>query len=170
MPNATAIGAEMQWAACLSISTTEYQSTKAYAIADMQSSDGACYSCHEPGGAGGAYWGVDNNYLTMLAKWQQEVFITAPFEAELQSGSGSSVTYQMAVAQEKICDKGNEQKNNEGTHPAFNCQQNVDGVQPLTALASFTTMVQAKIAAGSCPTPAFAPPDGATTGSGSGAQ
>jgi cytochrome c553 len=166
-PDLTAIGAEEQWAACLSISTTIYQSTKAYSIANMESDNGRCYSCHEPGGAGGAYWGIDNNYLTMLSKWQQEVFITGPFQAQVQNTN--PVTYQMAVAQEKICDKGMEQANNEGTHPSFDCTQTVGGVQPLTALQSFTTMVQAEIAAGSCPTPAFADPNaGSGSGSGSG--
>jgi hypothetical protein len=165
-PNASAIGAEMQWASCLSVSATEYTTTKAYAIADMNTDSGRCYSCHEPGGAGGAYWGKNNNYMDMLAKWQQQVFITGAFQAQAQSGT--SITYKMAVAENKICSKGMEQANSEGTHPAFDCMQNVDGVVALDALTAFAVQVQAKAdMPGGCPTPAFADPD-AGTGSGSG--
>ena len=154
-PNLTARGAEMQWAACLSVSATEFTATKAYAVADMNSENGRCYSCHEPGGAGGAYWGKNNAYLDMLGKWQTELFITGTFQA--QAVSGTPVKYKMTTAQSKICAKGTEKDNNAGTHPSFDCNQQVDGVNAMTALATFTTQVQAKADAGTCPTAAFAP-------------
>ena len=163
-PALTVSGAEEQWAACLSISQTEFTTTTAYAIADMQTDSGRCYSCHEPGGAGGAYWGRNNQYLDMLSKWQTEVFITGAFQAQTVS-TGGTVSYKMAVASNKICSKGKEQDNSAGTHPKFDCNQNVDGVVALDALASFATMVQAKADAHACPTPAFLDP---TAGSGSG--
>src|SRR5262245_29465500 len=67
--NTSARGASMAFAACLSVSLTEYQTTEAYQVANMQSDRGRCYSCHEPGGSGGAYWGRANNYEDMLGKW-----------------------------------------------------------------------------------------------------
>ena len=140
----------------MSVSQTEYTSTQAYMIANMNTEDGRCYSCHEPGGAGGAYWGIANNYLTMLQKWQTELFITGAFEATATT-SGSSTVYKMAVAQQKICNKGTELQNNTGTHPTFDCNQTVGGVQPLQTLATFATQVQAKADAGTCPPPAFSP-------------
>ena len=155
-PNLSADGAEQQWAACMSISQTEYTNTQAYMIANMNSDNGRCYSCHEPGGAGGAYWGKDNNYLTMLQKWQEQVFITGAFQASAQPTS--PVTYKMITAQSKICAKGQEKNNGSGTHPAFDCNQTVGGVQPLQTLEQFRVMVQAKADAGTCPAPAFAPP------------
>ena len=167
-PALSVTGAEEQWAACLSISQTEFTTTKAYAIADMQTDSGRCYSCHEPGGAGGAYWGRNNQYLDMLSKWQTEVFITGAFQAQTVS-TGGTVSYKMAVASNKICSKGKEQDNSAGTHPKFDCNQNVDGVVVLDAMASFATMVQAKADAHACPTPAFlAPGSGGGSGSGSG--
>ncbi len=166
-PNLSVRGAEQQWAACMSISQTEYMSTKAYAIADMQTENGRCYSCHEPGGAGGAYWGRNNQYLDMLTKWQEEVFITGAFQAQTQQTS--PISYKMLVASNKICSKGKEQDNSSGTHPKFDCNQNVDGVVVLDAMASFATMVQAKADSGACPTPAFVDPSaGSGSGSGSG--
>ncbi len=167
-PALSVTGAEEQWAACLSVSQTEFTTTKAYAIADMQTENGRCYSCHEPGGAGGAYWGRNNQYLDMLSKWQTEVFITGAFQAQTVS-TGGTVSYTMAVASNKICSKGKEQDNSAGTHPKFDCNQNVDGVVVLDAMASFTTMVQAKADSGACPTPAFRDPT-AGSGSGSGAN
>jgi hypothetical protein len=155
--NTTAVGAEQQFAACMSISQTEYTTDQAYMIANMNTEDGRCYSCHEPGGAGGAYWGIANNYLTMWTKWQEQVFITGAFEASAQATN--PVTYQMVTAQQKICDKGTELQNNTGTHPTFDCNQTVGGVQPLTTLDKYRQDVQAKEDAGTCPAPAFAPPD-----------
>ncbi len=35
--------------------------------------------CHEPGGAGGAYLGSDDNYDTMWSKWQQQVFVETAY-------------------------------------------------------------------------------------------
>jgi hypothetical protein len=146
--------AEMQWATCMGVSQTEYNSTKAYMVAEMQSNQGRCYSCHEPGGAGGAYWGRANNYLTMLQKWQTEVFITGAFAAQAAPDGKS---YKMITAQAKICAKGQEQNNGAGTHPAFDCNQTVGGVQPMQALEQFRIAVQAKQDANTCGQPAFAP-------------
>ena len=157
----TAQGAEQQWASCMSIAQTQYLSDQAYQIANMNTQDGRCYSCHEPGGAGGAYWGqepINNNqptYLTMWTKWQEQVFITGAFEATAQVTT--PVTYKMAVAQQKICNKGTELENNTGTHPTFDCNQN-NGLA-LQNLAKYQTDVQGLLDAGMCPAPAFAPPD-----------
>jgi cytochrome c553 len=160
--NTSARGLEMAWAACLSVSQTEYASTKAYDVANMNSSNGRCNSCHSPGGAGGAYWGPKSengmdNWLNMLGKWQQEVFITGVFQAQAQPTN--PVTYKMAVASSKICAKGTEQDNNLGTHPSFNCMQTVNGQKPLDNLNAFLGLIETKVnTAGACPTPAFAPP------------
>jgi cytochrome c553 len=153
------IAAEQQWASCLAASGSAYESTKVYEIANMISSQGTCYSCHEPGGAGGAYWGIDNNYQTMLTKWQEQVFITAPFEVG-EAATGNTVTYKMISGREKICAKGMEQDNNGGTHPSFDCEQTVGGVKPVDALDAFTTAVQANEDAGLCPAPGMFQPPG----------
>ena len=158
--SSTADAAETQWASCLSVSTAEYQSSKVYLIANMHTDSGDCYSCHEPGGAGGAYWGTEpnNTYLTMLSKWQEEVFITGAFAASAQSTT--PVSYKIAIASSKICAKGQEKNNGGGEHPAFDCNQTVGGVQPVTQLEVFRQGVQAHAdgtATPACPTPyAFA--------------
>ena len=90
----------------------------------------------------------------MFAKWQQEVFFTGVFTAAIQLDN----TYKIVAAETKICNKGNEKKNNLGTHPAFNCQQN--NSTALNALKAFATIVQTKVDNHdpTCPMPAFAPP------------
>jgi len=151
----SARAAEQQWASCLAVSTDAYNSTQAFLIGQMQSEAGRCYSCHSPGGAGGAYWSVDKT--DMLAKWQQEIFITAPFQAA--AVTGTPVTYKMIAGKNKICNKGQEKSLNAGTHPSYDCNQTVNGVKPIDALDAFTTAVQANEDAGKCPAPGmFAPP------------
>jgi len=150
--NTTARGAEMSFAACLSVSLTEYNTTAAYEVANMNSERGRCYSCHEPGGAGGAYWGRANNYEDMLGKWQEEVFFTGAFQAQLQPDN----TYKIAAADSKICNKGLEKDNNLGTHPSFDCQQN-NGTN-LQNLKTFVDQMNTKLAGGGCPAPAFKTP------------
>jgi hypothetical protein len=152
----SATGAEEQLAACMSVSNALFHSTQAYEIANMVSSEGNCYSCHN-GGAGGAYWDIGSNYDTMWAKWQQEVFITGPYEAS--ASSGTPTTYSMITASSRICDKGLEQQNGDGTHPAFDCNQTVDGVQPLQTLENYRLGLESLLGSGGCPAPAFAPPD-----------
>jgi len=140
----------------MGVAISEYQSTKAYAIADLQTdNNGPCNSCHEPGGAGGAYWGRANNYLTMLQKWQQQVFINGAFLPELQPDS----TYRMQVANGKICAKSTEKSDGRGNHPSFNCEGSADGVVVLDALGAFMAATQQKIDSGACPAPYdFLPP------------
>ena len=158
----SALDAERQGATCRGNSLSEYQGTTAYAIADLQTqnNNGPCYSCHEPGGAGGAYWGTNpnNTYTDMLAKWQQQVFITGPFQAVVQNTSPA--TYKMQTARNKICAKGQERNNGGGEHPTFDCNGTADGVVVLDALDAFTLAVQQKIDNGECPAPyAFAAPN-----------
>jgi putative hemolysin len=152
--------AEMAFAACMSVSMTEYTTTQAYQVANMNTGQGRCSSCHSPGGAGGQWLGtspVVNNaatYTDMLAKWQQEVFFTGVFQAQLQTDG----TYKIAAADTKICNKGKEKANNLGTHPPFDCAQN--NSTALNNLKLFATQVQAKVDAGgtACPAPAFGVP------------
>jgi hypothetical protein len=152
--------AEMAFASCMSVSLTEYTTTKAYQVANLNTGQGRCSSCHSPGGAGGQWLGTSpivNNaatYTDMLAKWQQEVFFTGVFQAQLQTDG----VYKIAAADTKICNKGKEKANNLGTHPPFDCAQN--GNAALTALKLFATQVQAKVDAAdpACPAPAFAAP------------
>jgi hypothetical protein len=159
---ASATAAEEQWASCLGTAAagSAYESTKVWEIANMESSQGQCSSCHAPGGAGGAYW--DTNQQTMLEQWETQTFITGPFQVSLSS----SGTYSMISGESRICAKGQEQNNGDGTHPSFDCNQTVGGVQVMTALATFTTDIQTlENTAGACPAPAFGP---GPTGSGSG--
>jgi hypothetical protein len=151
---ATATAAEMQWAACLSTTAagSAYDSTQVWQIANMESSQGQCYSCHAPGGAGGAYW--DTNQKTMLEQWETQTFITGPFQVSLSSTG----TYSMISGESRICAKGQEQNNGDGTHPSFDCQQTVGGVQPMQALDTFVQDIQTlENTAGACPAPAFGP-------------
>jgi hypothetical protein len=150
--NTTARGAEMAFAACLSVSLTEYNDTQAYQIANMNTDRGRCYSCHEPGGAGGAYWGRLNNYEDMLGKWQEEVFFIGAFQPQLQANN----TYTIAAAENKICAKGQEKDNSLGTHPSFDCQQN-NGTN-LQNLKTFVDQMNTKLGAAGCPAPAFKAP------------
>jgi len=155
----SALTAMKMFASCLSVSLTEFNTTKAYQVATLNTQDqGPCHSCHGEG-AGGEHFSISNQYKDMFAKWQQEVFFTGVFTASLQS----DLTYKIVAAETKICNKGNEKKNNLGTHPAFNCQQN--NSTALNALKAFVGQVQMKVdmASPACPTPpAFAPPPGAT--------
>lgn len=150
--------ASMMFASCMSASLTDYTSTQAYQVANMNTENGRCRQCHAPGGAGGQYLGVDANnqtYKDMFGKWQQEVFFLGVFQPQLQADG----TYKIAAAETKICNKGKEKDNNLGTHPTFDCKQN--NSTALNDLKAFVTKVQAKVDAKdpSCPTPpAFAPP------------
>jgi hypothetical protein len=150
---------EAQWATCLGQSQSAYQSTYAYAIADMVTDgDQQCSSCHEPGGPGGAYWGTDDNYLAMFQKWQQQVYLLGPYLPSIVNNQ-----YVMLTARSKICDKGQELANGDGTHPAFECTQTVteqgQQVQPLDALDALGSAIQGIIDDGSCQGPyVFAPP------------
>jgi cytochrome c553 len=153
--NTSARGASMAFAACLSVSQAEFTATQAYQVANLNSENGRCYSCHEPGGAGGAYLGRANNYLDMFNKWQEELFFIGVFQPQIQAGSPP--TYKIAAAESKICNKGKEKENNLGTHPAFNCQQN--GGVALNNLKTFIQQVETKLnTPGACPTPGFKPP------------
>jgi mono/diheme cytochrome c family protein len=132
-------GAEMAFVGCMTTSVTDYTTIKPYQVADMNTAQGRCSSCHSPGGAGGQWLGQQNQYKDMFAKWQEEVFFTGVFQAQLQTDN----TYKISTAESKICAKGDEKDNNLGTHPSFDCQQN-NGTA-LKALKDFATKVQAKV-------------------------
>jgi hypothetical protein len=149
-------GAEMAFVSCMTVSMTEYTSIKPYLVADMNTGQGRCGSCHSPGGAGGQWLGnaPNNTYTDMFKKWQEEVFFTGVFQAQRQVDG----TYKVAAADTKICNKGKEKANSLGTHPPFDCTQN--NSTALNNLKSFATMVQTKVdmADPTCPAPAFAAP------------
>jgi hypothetical protein len=153
--NTSARGTEMAFASCMSVSLTEYNTTQAYQVANMNSAQGRCDSCHSPGGAGGQWLGRQNTYKDMFAKWQQEVFFTGVFQAQLQL---DAKTYKIGAAETKICNKGKEKANNLGSHPDFDCTQN--NSTALNNLKLFVSQVQAKVDAHdpTCPAPAFAAP------------
>lgn len=152
--NASARGASMAFVACMTTSLTDYTQLQAYQVANLQSLNGRCYSCHEPGGPGGQYLGQRNQYKDMFAKWQEEVFFTGVFQAQIQLDR----TYKIAAAEVKICAKGKEKENNLGTHPPFDCTQN--GSLALNNLKAFAKKVQDRVDARdpTCPAPAFSPP------------
>jgi cytochrome c553 len=161
--NTSARGASMAFVSCMTISLDEYKSTQAYQVANMNTQNqGRCSSCHSPGGAGGQWLGTSpavnnaNTYTDMFAKWQEEVFFTGVFQAQLQTATN---TYKIAAADNKICSKGKEKQMNLGTHPTFDCNQN--NSTALNNLKAFVLAVQTKVDMGSvgCPTPAaFAAP------------
>jgi hypothetical protein len=155
----SALTAMKMFASCMTVSLAEFTATKAYQVATMNTQDqGLCVGCHNEG-AGGEHFSLTNQYKDMFAKWQQEVYFTGVFSAALQD----DLTYKIVAAETKLCNKGNEKKNNLGTHPAFNCQQN--NSTALNALKAFVTQVQTKVdmASPACPTPpSFAPPPGTT--------
>jgi mono/diheme cytochrome c family protein len=154
--NTSARGASMAFVSCMSISLTEYTSTQAFQVANLNTQNqGRCSSCHSPGGAGGQWLGTQNGNKDMFAKWQEEVFFTGVFQAQLQPDK----TYKIAAAENKICSKGKEKQNNLGTHPTFDCAQN--NSTALNNLKAFALAVETKVEMGSvgCPAPAaFAPP------------
>lgn len=157
-PLASARGAEMAFVGCMTApaSITDYTTTgtQAYQIALLNTNQGRCYSCHSPGGAGGQWLGISNQYKDMYAKWQEEVFFTGVFQAQLQPDN----TYKIAAAETKICNKGKEKANNLGTHPTFDCTQN--NSTGLNNLKGYAAAVWARVAAKdpTCGPAAFASP------------
>lgn len=159
--NTTPRGAEMAFVGCMKApaSITDYAATgtQAYQIALLNTQQGRCYSCHSPGGAGGQWLGISNDKTAqdlMYAKWQQEVFFTGVFQAQIQPDN----TYKIAAAETKICNKGKEKTNSLGTHPTFDCAQNNSA--GLTNLKAFAAAVQGRVDAKdpTCAAPAFAMP------------
>jgi hypothetical protein len=145
--NTTPRGAEMAFVGCMNApaSLTDYVAagSQAYQIALLNTQQGRCYSCHSPGGAGGQWLGIANNKAAqdlMYGKWQQEVFFTGVFQAQLQQADN---TYKIAAAETKICNKGKEKANSLGTHPAFDCTQN--NSTGLNNLKAFVAKVQARV-------------------------
>jgi mono/diheme cytochrome c family protein len=160
-PSATPRGAEMAFVGCMKApaSLTDYVTagTQAYQIAQLNTQQGRCYSCHSPGGAGGQWLGIANNKAAqdlMYGKWQEEVFFTGVFQAQIQPDN----TYKIAAAETKICNKGKEKANSLGTHPAFDCTQN--NSTGLNNLKAFVAKVQARVEAKdpTCAAAAFASP------------
>ena len=160
-PNTTPRGAEMAFVGCMNApaSMTDYitTGTQAYQIALLNTQQGRCYSCHSPGGAGGQWLGIANNKATqdlMYGKWEQEVFFTGVFQAQIQPDN----TYKIGAAETKICNKGKEKANSLGTHPPFDCAQN--NSTGLNNLKAFVAKVQARVDAKdpTCGTAQFAPP------------
>lgn len=137
----SAIGASQAFVGCMQApaSMTDYTTLQAYQVANLNSENGRCSSCHSPGGAGGQWLGTDNKYLDMYGKWQQQLFFTGVFQAAVQ-GDG---TYKITAAQTKICNKGLEKDNNLGQHPSFDCNQN-NGTA-LKNLTAFATAVQGRV-------------------------
>ncbi|HMG54594.1 MAG TPA: hypothetical protein VK601_13950, partial [Kofleriaceae bacterium] len=155
-PLASARGAEMAFVGCMAAPTslTDYTTTNAALVALLNTERGRCNSCHSPGGAGGQWLGTQNQNKDMYLKWQQEVFFTGVFQAQLQPDN----TYKIGTAENKICLKGKEKTNSLGTHPTFDCKQN-NGTALLN-LATFTQKVWDKVVAKdpTCGPAAFAPP------------
>jgi cytochrome c553 len=143
---------ESQWAACLSVSSTELAQTHAYAIASETSADGICASCHGVGGDGG-YGYLSTSQAQMLAAWQQSPGLGIIFTPAIVPGPNGDIVYQMAVNKAELCGTGTEQTNNMGAHPTYNCDGLVGGVDPMAALEQFRVLVQAKLDAGECPAP-----------------
>jgi putative hemolysin len=155
--NRTVRGAEMIFAGCMATVETLFTQTQAYQVANLQTqNNGRCNSCHSPGGAGGLWLGPTNTATqisTMFNKWQEEVFFTGVFQAQIQPTTPP--VYKIAAAENKLCLKGTEKQNNLGSHPAFDCRQN--NSTALNNLKNFITQVQTKVDAGGCGTPAFKP-------------
>lgn len=146
--------AAQMFVSCMSVSLTEFNATRPFIIAAMNSQLGNCASCHGEGAAG-LYARPPNEAKAMFDHWMQEVYFYGAFTAARQTDN----TYKVVAAETKICNKGREKDNNLGTHPDFNCQQN--NSTALNALKLFAQQVQAKVDAKDplCPTPAdFAAP------------
>jgi hypothetical protein len=145
----SARGASMAFVACLKASKAEFTQLAVPQVANMQTAQGRCNSCHAPGGAGGLWLGPAD---PMFLKWQEEVFFTGVFQAQIQADR----TYKIAGAETKLCNKGTEKDRSLGTHPEFDCQQG----EALDALKAFAIAVQAKVDARDplCGAPEFAPP------------
>jgi hypothetical protein len=148
----SARGAAMAFAACMSVSETEYTATQAYQVANMNSNNGRCTSCHN-GSAGGVNFTNTNAYKDMFSKWQQELTFYGIFQPAAPAAAGGN--YTIAAAEAKLCNKGTEKQNNLGTHPQYDCKQN--NSTALNNLKTFITQVQAKVGTAACPTPAFKP-------------
>jgi hypothetical protein len=155
-PLASPRGAEMAFVGCMTAaaSVSEFTTLQAFQVANLNTQQGRCYSCHSPGGAGGQWLGISNQYKDMYAKWQQEVFFTGVFQAQLQPDN----TYKIGAAETKICNKGKEKANSLGTHPAFDCNQN--NATALNNLKTYVTNVWGRVVAKdpTCGPAAFAPP------------
>jgi len=144
--------AMLLFVSCMAGSLTEYNATEAWQIANMYAIQGPCNSCHGDG-AGGPWLSARNGYKDMFYAWLQEVHFGEIFTVQLRP----DLTYQVVVAEARICNKGTEKANNLGTHPAFDCLQN----NAIANLEAFAALVQAKVDRGdpSCRMPpAFDPP------------
>jgi hypothetical protein len=125
-----------------------YLSTKVYLLSQMQSAQGRCESCHDPGEPGGE--ALLNDPTKELLAWQTSLAVGTEVEVQ-DTGSG----YVMIAADNKFLEKSTELNNGDGTHPSFTWPQNVNGTDMGTALSDFVTQVNAILTAGGCPPGAF---------------
>ena len=150
-PSTTSIIAMQKFAGCMATSVTDWETEKAYKIAQTDSSQGNCLSCHN-GGAGGFYADNTNTYVKMFERTQEQIFFYGLFATVSIPGAPS--TFAVIANETKLCNKGKVREANTGTHPSYNC--NING--QITSLKSFVAKINAKVLTGTCGTPGFRPP------------
>ena len=150
-PSTTSTIAMQKFAGCMAASVTDWETEKAYKIAQTNSAQGVCTACHT-GGAGGFYADNANTYVVMFERNQEQLFFTGMFST--MAMPGTPTTYAVIANETKLCAKGKERTTGTGTHPTYNCNNNGQ----MTSLKSFVDKINAKVLTGTCGTPGFRPP------------
>ncbi|MBP9087390.1 MAG: hypothetical protein KBG15_14800 [Kofleriaceae bacterium] len=143
--------AMQKFAGCMAVSVLDWETEKAYKIAQTNSAQGVCTACHT-GGAGGFYADNANTYVKMFERNQEQLFFTGMFSTV--AVPGTPTTYAVIANETKLCAKGKERATGTGTHPTYNCSNNGQ----ITSLKAFVDKINAKVATGTCGTPGFRPP------------
>ncbi len=149
-PSTTSTIAMQKFAGCMAASVTDWETEKAYKIAQTNSAQGVCTACHT-GGAGGFYADNAKTYVTMFERNQEQLFFNGMFAT--MAVPGTPTTFTVIANETKLCAKGKERGAGTGTHPSYNCSQNGQ----MTSLKSFVDKINAKVLTGTCGTPGFRP-------------
>jgi len=134
----TSLQALAQFSGCMTID--DWNTSQVYEWANKGSDQGACKSCHSDG-AGGYYASGDPNMMYTMNRY--EVFIRTFFTTKVDPVTGAPT---VIVNETKIRDKATTTG-----HPQFN----PDGGSQMQYLHDFYDLVEARIAAGTCPNTGF---------------
>ena len=138
-PSGPEILAEEQFAACESVSGQAITLSGADQLANLNTDDGKCSSCHAPDLA---------SATSTLAYWETEIGLEDYFTTQI----AASGAYQVVFDAAGVAAKGSELANGTGTHPAFTLPKTITD-----AMAQFVADVDSLEDAGECPPPAFGP-------------
>ncbi len=137
--------AEQQFAACETISGSDISTSGAAALANLQSNQGTCASCHAPG-ASEAQLAFAGSPSQMLQSWQTQIGLEQVFTTQ-QDASG---VWHVVFDNPAFAAKGQELANGTGTHPSFTVPASI-----VAAMKAYVNDIDALENANVCPPPAF---------------